>query len=273
MLVNEVPMEQLQFASFKEALFQSRNAEEALLSALNACARLTGRISGITHPSPTAFGAWFRRIQGQRTGPEPAVVADCLSLLNLGGAILDIADFYAADLSGSDLSQASAHFVCFGRANLAHASLEGGLFFESDFRGASLQAANMRKIQAAGARFDSRNFEPSDLSMADLSDANLEGARLDRAQFRGANLRGANLSGANLTRAGLEQAALDGANLARTKLTTAEIAEASFEGASFKEAQVDSHQLDHLRGADLSDANIRRVSKARKRVQPRPEQT
>ncbi len=68
MLRQGMPMELLQVAPFKEALFQSRNAEEALLAALNACARITGKVSDIEHPDPTAFGAWFKRIQGQRGG-------------------------------------------------------------------------------------------------------------------------------------------------------------------------------------------------------------
>ena len=38
-LRHEMPMEQLQIATFREAMFQSRNAEEALVVALNVCAR------------------------------------------------------------------------------------------------------------------------------------------------------------------------------------------------------------------------------------------
>lgn len=52
-----MPMEQLHVVPFKEALFQSRNAEEALLAALNACARITQQRSTIEQPDPTAFGA------------------------------------------------------------------------------------------------------------------------------------------------------------------------------------------------------------------------
>ncbi len=68
MLQQGMPIELLQVAPFREALFQSRNAEEALLAALNACASVTGIVSKIEHPDPTAFGAWFKRIQGQRAG-------------------------------------------------------------------------------------------------------------------------------------------------------------------------------------------------------------
>jgi hypothetical protein len=40
-----MPMGQLRLVVFKEALFQSRNAEEALLVALNACAQVTEHVT------------------------------------------------------------------------------------------------------------------------------------------------------------------------------------------------------------------------------------
>ena len=79
MLRHGMPMEQLQLGSFREALFQSRNAEEALLVALNACARVTEQVSAIEHPDRTVFGAWFKRMQGQqRAGGESVLAAKCL---------------------------------------------------------------------------------------------------------------------------------------------------------------------------------------------------
>ena len=59
-----MPMEQLNLKSFKDELYQSRNAEEALLVALNACAILTQTLSTIKDPFDAAFGAWFN--QGYR---------------------------------------------------------------------------------------------------------------------------------------------------------------------------------------------------------------
>jgi hypothetical protein len=82
-LMHELPMEQLQIVPFKQAMHQARNAEEALLAALNALARVTGDISEIRPSTPTSFGAWFKRIQGQRTGVQSVLAAGCLSFLNL----------------------------------------------------------------------------------------------------------------------------------------------------------------------------------------------
>jgi uncharacterized protein YjbI with pentapeptide repeats len=163
MLQHGMPMEQLQIGPFKEALFQSRNAEEGLLAVLNACARSTQRVSEVELPDPTAFGAWFRRIQGQRTGPEPSLAARCLSFLNLPGAYLDIGDFFAADFQCSKLQWVRANYACFTGAN----------FYKSDLSDATLCTAN-------------------------LKGANLQGASLQRANLQGANLQGANLHGAEL---------------------------------------------------------------------------
>ncbi len=87
MLSHGMPMEQLQITSFREMLFQTRNAEESLLAALNACAKLTKRVSLIEHTDSTVFGAWFRRIQGQRNGPESVLATHCLSFLNLDACL------------------------------------------------------------------------------------------------------------------------------------------------------------------------------------------
>lgn len=230
LLRHGMPMEQLQVENFKDAVFQARNAEEALLVALNACARCTGRISAIVHPDPTAFGAWFRRIQGQRSGPEPALAARCLSYLNLRGICLDIGDFYNADFTHSDLRDVSAHFACFGQANLDGADLSEGLFYGAWFDGATLRRAKLRKARLHGARLQAI-LEGADLTEADLRAAEMQGtgrigveigmrragAVLTGATLRGADLRGARLAGANLTDADLREANLSGVSLRHVK--------------------------------------------------------
>jgi Pentapeptide repeats (8 copies) len=123
MLRHGMPMEQLQIGPFKEASFQSRNAEESLLVALNACSRITKQISTIDQSETTAFGAWFRRIQGQRTGPEPILAALCMSFLGLNGAALHISDFYEANFAGANLQRIAANYTCFIHANFSNANL------------------------------------------------------------------------------------------------------------------------------------------------------
>jgi len=92
-----MPMERLPMPTFAEAMRQSRNAEESLFAALNACARVIGVVSAIEHPSPTAFGAWFKRMQGQRMSGDNPLVARCLSFADLSGAVLVFGDFYQAN--------------------------------------------------------------------------------------------------------------------------------------------------------------------------------
>jgi uncharacterized protein YjbI with pentapeptide repeats len=203
-----MPMEQLQIVPFREAVFQSRNAEEALLAALNACARVTGQVSNIEHPAPTAFGAWFKRVQGQRAGGDSVLAAECLSYLNLRGAVLHISDFFQARFHSSDLQYVSAEFACFGIAELREANLRG-----ANLEGANLRVADLERANLEGAILREANLEGANLKGANLKAANLKTANLEGANLKGANLEGANLKGANLARVNLEEAILEGANL------------------------------------------------------------
>jgi len=69
-----MPMELLGVVPFKKAMFQSRNAEEALLVALNSCATITKKVSPMKQVDRNAFGEWLRRIQGQSFPHELQVV-------------------------------------------------------------------------------------------------------------------------------------------------------------------------------------------------------
>jgi uncharacterized protein YjbI with pentapeptide repeats len=159
--------------SFRAALFRARNAEEAALSILNACARATGEVSNIEHPDPTTFGAWLRRVQGQRTGPASALVMDCLSFLRLTGISLDICDLYGANFEGSDLSSVAAHGACARSANFANANLTKTIFSWADLTAARLDQAT--------------------LSGTDFTDSNLTGCSLDGVKIEDIELLGADL--------------------------------------------------------------------------------
>src|SRR6185369_3774873 len=86
-LRHAMPMEQLQIATFREAMFQSRNAEEGLLVALNVCAQTTGRNSLIDQPDTTTFGTWLKRIDGQHQNMG-TLARSSLSFLILHGVVL-----------------------------------------------------------------------------------------------------------------------------------------------------------------------------------------
>lgn len=226
MLQHGMPMENLQIASFKKTLFQSRNAEEALLVALNACARVTMQVISIEHPDPTAFGAWFRRVQGQRTGPESVLAAHCLSFLHLDGTCLDIGDFYNADLRSASLRDIRANYTCFGQANLENADLRNAVLNNANFEGANLKGANLEESRLLEARLGGAHLEGANLRNANLNCASLKQASIrhlisegkisnlrSKKLVREANLTGAILEGASLEGVDLEGVDLEGVNL------------------------------------------------------------
>jgi uncharacterized protein YjbI with pentapeptide repeats len=239
LLRHGMPMEQLQTPTFRDALFQSRNAEEALLVALNLCAQVTGNVSQIEHPDPTAFGAWFKRIQGQRTGSESVLGAASLSYLNLGSAVLHNDDFHGSNFSFSYLRQIRAAFCCFGVADLSNADCRGAWLVKAQLQGANLEGANLEDANLEHANLEGANLEHANLEHANLEGANLEGANLERASLKGANLRGANLKEANFNGANLE-----GANLEGTEVEEADIEGAQLESADIEAANIEGAKID-----------------------------
>lgn len=165
------PIEQLRTLSLKLLLSNVRNSEEALLVVLNACAMKTKKISKLTMPDRTAFGSWFRRIQGQRPGPQSVLAASCLSYLDLSDVCLDIGDFYQANFSFSILRGVAAHY-----ANFAYTNFHG-----ADLTGAALSWAILE-----GANFSSANLEN-----ATLADANIKGIDVESTNLMGAKIGGA----------------------------------------------------------------------------------
>jgi len=239
MLQHGMPMEQLQIGSFKKSLFQSRNAEESLLVALNACARITRQGISIEQPDPTAFGAWFRRIQGQRTGEKSVLAACCLSFLHLAGAHLDISDFYDADLKSANLRGMSADFACFNVATLEDADLRGASLYKAMIIGANLQGADLHGADLAYADLEGANLRRADLRSAILQGADLEGANFRRADLEGADLRRANLRCADLQRADLRRADLRGAILHGAILHGAILEGTDLEGIDLEETDLE----------------------------------
>jgi uncharacterized protein YjbI with pentapeptide repeats len=181
MLRHGSPMERLQLPTFNDMVFQSRNAEEALLAAMNACARVTKIVSKIEHPEPTTFGTWIRRMQGQRKGDENVLTLLCLSFIDLERVILDMVDLYGADLGHSDLTLIDADLAILSFANLREARLSGAKLIW-----ASLSGANLSGAKLSGAK----------LSEADLSEADLRRADLRRAKYLPKQLQAANTTGA-----------------------------------------------------------------------------
>jgi uncharacterized protein YjbI with pentapeptide repeats len=162
-LRNGSPMEELPRTSFKQESFMARNAEEALLVCMSACARVTKKITPITHATPFLFGAWFRRVQGQRDGPNSALAAYHLDYLNLAKTGLAILDLYDANLSNSTLKDAEMQFIILGQAVLSGTDLRG--------------------VMASGASFEGAELYQVNLTGAYLNDANFEGAVLHKVKL------------------------------------------------------------------------------------------
>ncbi|MEH2073940.1 MAG: pentapeptide repeat-containing protein [Nostoc sp.] len=198
MLRHGMPMERLTpRPDFQEENRQARNAEEALLAVLNACARVTKTVSKIQWHSPEAFGTWISRLQGQRVHISPDVFClNCLSFLDLQGCILFFKDFLGANLKGANLKETNLKGANLKGANLERANLEEANLEEANLERANLERANLERANLKGAYLKGANLEEANLKGANLEEANLERAYLVRANLEGANLEGANRKGA-----------------------------------------------------------------------------
>ena len=258
MLRQGMPMERVEppLLKFHQANQWAINAEEALIAALNSCATVTKEISDIDWPSTEAFGAWIKRLQGQRVSPKNVVALESLSYLNLEQATLDIQDLYAANLEGANLEEASLEEASLNAARLEEASLDGASLDGASLDGASLDGASLEGARLDEASLDGASLVGASLVGASLVETRLEGASLDGAILVEASLNAARLDGASLVEARLDEASLDGASLDGARLD-----EASLDGASLDGASLDGANLEwaSLRSANLTAANLQGI--------------
>jgi uncharacterized protein YjbI with pentapeptide repeats len=238
-----MPIEQLPIATFKEAMIQSRNAEEALLVALNVCAQITELNAVIEQPDRTSFGTWLKRIQKQMGG-DTTLVRSSLSFLTLQHAHLAISDLPWATITSSNWDGLNATLGCLFSADLSNASLKSATLLLANLHGAKLAKANLE-----GARLTDVDAGFANFSEAILSDSSLNGANLEGADFTGANLERATLKNANLEGANLKHANLKGADL-----TGANVLRANFEGANLEGVRLDDQVAEQIRAFQSSQA-------------------
>lgn len=181
LLHHGMPMEKLGLKDFQAMQYQSRNAEEALLLALNTCAYFTREVSDIHWPSPTSAGQWLKRLQGQRFGPENILVMSGLSFLSFNNQRLDMIDLYGANLNFSTFIDAGLPFACLCTTNFFKANLTGVSFWRADLQGADLRKTNLAGANLAGADLRGTNLEGADLRRVDFEGTNFEGAKLDKS--------------------------------------------------------------------------------------------
>ena len=265
MLHNGMPMELIEDChSYGEQSRQARNAEEALLLALNACVSFIVDASPWNHPdqfysqikwpSETTFGEWLNRLRGQRAGDlgATALALQCLGSMDLSTCQLWHQDLREADLARANLAGANLNRVDLSFASLAGANLLNATLVESD-----LNMTDLHRADLIGANFRHAVLIRANLAQANMSEADLFGARLFEADLTAANLHKANLEGAilvgaGLIRANLMEANLEEANLARADLTNASLIKANLEAATLTDA--------FLTYADFTEANLRRAN-------------
>jgi uncharacterized protein YjbI with pentapeptide repeats len=258
MLRHGMPMEQLGIVPFSKAIHQSRNAEEALLVALNACARFTKQVNKIEDVDVTAFGEWLQHIRGERTTLD-SIANKCLSFLDLSGNELSFGNFILADLNHSNLQLGSAVFSLFYSANLEEVNLRSAHLLGANLEDANLGGADLREANLLGANLERADLRKADLREADLREANLGGANLEGADLRKADLKDAYLVGINIRYADFRGASLIGADFRGSNPIGQDLRGANLEGADLRGARIEGANLEraNLKNANLEGADLR----------------
>ncbi|AFZ60113.1 pentapeptide repeat-containing protein [Anabaena cylindrica FACHB-243] len=241
MLGDGMPMQELNLSNFHEENRQARNAEEALLVVLNACARVTKKVSEIQWHSLQDFGVWISRLRGQRSDFYNQIFClNYLSYLDLQNCILIHQDFYLVDLQMSNLQMSNLQMSNLQMSNLQGANLEGANLQEVNLQWANLQWANLQWANLEGAYLELANLPGANLQGVNLQRANLQRAKLPLAYLEGANLQGAILEGAILELANLQRANFQGANLQGANLQGANVRGTILEGQDLTKLNTDT---------------------------------
>jgi uncharacterized protein YjbI with pentapeptide repeats len=181
----------------------------------------------------------------------------------LGGAILNKAQWPRVDLSrmklssaelnDADLSEANLSDADAGSASLCRARLVGAKLERIQAGHARLASADLSNIRAENAQFQDIDGCEAVFAGATLIGATFRFADLSGAQFTRANLNAAYFNGANI-----EGADFSGANLTGAWFNSLRLHVADFSGCCFHEAQLDSCDLEgmNLPGADFSEAHL-----------------
>lgn len=203
-----LPLERLDpRPSFLKEREYSRNAEESLLSVINACARTAKYTSEIDWPDLNSLGSLVYRLVGQRQY-TPSLTLDCLGYLAATNAQLTTQDFWNADLRFCNLQNAHLVGADCRYADFSNADLRGAHLVYGNFMGASFENAKLGGADAEMRAYlvgRSRNPEGSDrlheetcsLEGADFTSADLEGINFFGLDVRTANFAGATLLGAS----------------------------------------------------------------------------
>ncbi|MEQ9359700.1 pentapeptide repeat-containing protein [Coleofasciculus chthonoplastes] len=242
MLRHGMPMEGLNpRQNFQEEMRQARNAEEALLAVLNACARVTREISEINWLLPGSFAIWISRLQRNRLFLEKVLATKCLSFLKIDECFLFHTQLFEANFNNTS----------FKAAALWGANIYGINFTKATLEKADLEEVNLQRVNLSEANLKSASMSRANLQQVNLSEANLSRVNFENATLRQVNLSKANLQNANLDGVILSEVNLNGANLSRVNFENATLREVNLSGANLQNANLD--------GVILSGVNLNRA--------------
>lgn len=215
---------------FKEREY-SRNAEESLVSAINACAMAAENTSEIEWPDQSSLGTLLHRLVGQRQY-TPSLTLNCLSYIKATDATLTTQDFWHADLSfcklqGANLVGSDCRYANFSNADLRGAYLIYGNFDGANFTNAKLGSTDMKMTAqlVSQLRF-ARGSNSRVKEWCSLNETNFANADLEGVVFFGLDVRTANFAGANLRNTSFELAWITPEQAVQFKESGAEITDA-----------------------------------------------
>ncbi len=205
MLRNGMPMEGvIPRPDYREEVRQARNAEEALLVVLNACARVTKEVSEIDWPNSRTFQEWILKLYSRERN-----YLEYLSFLKLNHCLLTTYNFAKAHLDKTNLSNtifcgSDMPLADFTEANIVNVTFAGINFSFSDkltikycnlartiFNKVTIQKSNLFRINLEQANFREANLRQVNLIDSNLKNANFTGANFEDVNFKGSNLEGA----------------------------------------------------------------------------------
>jgi uncharacterized protein YjbI with pentapeptide repeats len=189
----------------REVVRQSRNAEEALLVLLNACALNTREISQVQWLDAHNARTWLHRLQSADDVPVPFAMK-CLDYMDLRNCQLTGSDLIGASLRHSDLSGASLRGSNLAEADLSHALLREADLCVAGLAAAVLYNANLREADLRGAVLRAANLGEAILNNADIRGATFQGADLQNASLHGTDADAADFSHAELQGSSIDPA-------------------------------------------------------------------
>jgi uncharacterized protein YjbI with pentapeptide repeats len=225
--------------SFRDAVDQARNAEEALLAMLNATILVEMKSDSfvpvrIASEDDDQFvtRAMIRRLHGTSSVYTQKFLS-----------VLDGIDFDGQYLSLQELFALQATKAAFRYCDFFMANLSLSDCSYSDFSSTNLKSSVINLENMSGCKFIDSNLSRSDLRDTSFRDTFMMGANLRESNLTEADLSGAQLRGANLSWANLRQAKLVGADLTDCDLSGADLTGADLTGATLAGTKLEDAKL------------------------------